>query len=112
MACLAALAACGSAPAPTARPVGEAAASEPQGRDPLRLLVKLVQPSTDPDAVARLVATTAGVPARHVSASSAQWHAVLLRCEGKAQCDDAVRRLRAERSAFEAVELDAKMRAF
>jgi hypothetical protein len=86
------------------------AADLPLAASPMRLLVKLVQPTSDPTAIAALVSRGAGVPARYIAASSAQWHAVGLECETARDCESALARLRADRGVFEAVERDERKR--
>jgi hypothetical protein len=86
-----------------------ACAAEPTAV-PLRVLVKLVHSSSDPAAIAGMVSRAAGVPARYVAASSPQWHALTLACDGPRECETALGRLRAERAAFEAVERDERKR--
>jgi hypothetical protein len=75
-----------------------------------RVLVKLVQPSSDAAAIARAVERAAGVPARYVASSSPQWHALALRCGAPGDCDAALQRLRADRASFEAVQRDERRR--
>jgi hypothetical protein len=99
--CLAGVAACAApdAAVATATPPSEA-----------RLLVKLAHPASDGAAIAREVGASAGVPARYLSSSSAQWHVVVLRCASSAECDAAVQRLRADTARIEAVQPDQRMR--
>ena len=87
-----------------------AACTTPAPAAELRVLVQLVQPASDPVAIARLVTHSAGVEARYLAASSASWHALALQCGRPATCDTALVRLRADRSAFEAVERDERKR--
>jgi hypothetical protein len=106
LACLAGVAACAS-PVPVAMaapPTASASSTE------LRLLAKLARPSTDAASIEREVSSAAGVPARHLSSTSPQWHALLLRCASAAECDAAVRRLRADAATFEAIQLDERRR--
>ena len=85
-----------------------ACAAEPSS--PMRLLVKLAQPSSDPAAIASLASRAAGVPARYLAASSPHWHAIALDCDGPLQCEAALERLRADRAVFDAVERDERKR--
>ena len=75
-----------------------------------RVLVKLAQPSADADAIARQAGQVSGVPVRYVAASSAQWHALALRCADAPACDAALRRLRADSRTYESVQLDERRR--
>jgi hypothetical protein len=86
-----------------------ACAAEP-ATGSLRVLVKLVQPGADPAAIAALTARSAQVPARYLTASSAQWHALSLECTSQRECEAALARLRADRAAFDAVERDERKR--
>lgn len=79
-------------------------------QSPLRLIVKLAQPSEDGAAIARQVSRSAGVPARYLAATSAAWHAVALDCDSARACEAALERLRADRRNFEAVERDDRKR--
>jgi hypothetical protein len=106
LACLAGVAAC-AAPAPAAPAAAPVAAA---GAGELRLLVKLAQPSTDPASIAREASAAAGVPARYLSGTSPQWHALALRCGSAAECDAALGRLRADGATFEAIQLDERRR--
>ncbi len=95
---LAALAACG-APADAASPQAD-----------LRLLVKLKEPSADGDAIARAAGAAAKRPARYLSSSGGQWHAIVVRCVAGADCDASIQRLRADAATFESVERDEPKR--
>ena len=79
-------------------------------QSPMRLIVKLAQPTEDGAAIARRVSQSAGVPARYLAATSAAWHAVALECDGAAACETALERLRADRRHFDAVERDERKR--
>ncbi len=79
-------------------------------KSPMRLIVKLAQPSEDGAAIARQVSRSAGVPARYLAATSAAWHAVALECDGAKACEAALERLRADSRHFEAVERDERKR--
>jgi hypothetical protein len=76
----------------------------------LRVLVRLARPSSDSAAIARLVSDRAGAPARYLGSSSLSWHALVLPCDGAAECDALLQRLRAERGAIDAVERDERKR--
>jgi hypothetical protein len=89
-----ALAACASEPAPEAR-----------------LLVKLVQPATDGDAIARQAAAIAGTSVAYAAAVSPQWHALRLRCASARDCAEAQQRLREQVSVYEVVQTDVRRRA-
>jgi len=88
-----------------ATPAGDA---QPSGET--RVLVKLVQPSTDTAAITRAVEQAARVPARYVASTSPQWHAFALRCGASDDCDAALERLRAEPTTFEAAQRDERRR--
>lgn len=96
--CLAvlALAACAAEPVPA-----------PSG---MSVLVKLAQPSADPAVVQAQVAAAAGRPARYLSAMSEAWHSVYLRCDGAADCDALLQRLRADGSRIAAAQRDERKR--
>ena len=79
-------------------------------QSPMRLIVKLTQPSEDGAAIARLVGRSAGVPARYLAATSAAWHVVALECDGASACEAALERLRADSRHFDAVERDERKR--
>ena len=79
-------------------------------QSPMRLIVKLAQPTEDGAAIARLVSQSAGVPARYLTATSAAWHAVAVECDGARACEAALKRLRADRRHFEAIERDERKR--
>ncbi len=94
--CLAALtlAACAAEPAPTG----------------MSVLVKLAQPAADAGAVAAQVSAAAGRPARYLSSSGGDWHGVYLRCQGAADCDALLQRLRADSARIAAVQRDERKR--
>jgi hypothetical protein len=75
---------------------------------PLRVLVKLVQPSEDPAAIAAEATRIAGVLVSHAAATSASWHALAVHCTNDAECHAAVARLRAAGTLYQAVELDGR----
>ena len=80
--------------------------------DGARLLLRVADPAAGGPAVARMATDAAGAPVDHIAAAGGGWHAVLVRCAGRA-CDAAIARLR--RSAegpgpIEAVETDARKR--
>ncbi|HEX7439599.1 MAG TPA: hypothetical protein VF319_05820 [Caldimonas sp.] len=76
----------------------------------MRVLVKLVRPSTDGAAIARQASGAASVPVRYLSATSAEWHALALGCGSAPACDAALQRLRADAATFAAVERDERRR--
>jgi hypothetical protein len=75
-----------------------------------RLLVKLQQPSADGEAIARHAADVARTPVRYIAATSAEWHALTLRCAREQDCDDAMQRLRADTSSYASVSEDGRRR--
>ena len=95
------LAAC-AAPVPAAAPAGPVAE--------LRVLVKLVQASSDTQAIAAQVAAAAGTHARYLAATSPQWHALMLVCAEPQACEAALRRLGENKTAFEVVQRDERRR--
>ena len=76
-----------------------------------RVMVKLVQPSTDADAIARRAGQAAGVAARYLAAVSPQWHSLGLACGDEARCGQALERLRADQAFFEVVERSERRQA-
>jgi hypothetical protein len=95
------LAAC-AAPMPGAAP-----ATAPAG---MRVLVKLTQASADTGAIAAQVTLAAGTQARYLSATSPQWHALVLQCADAQACEAAFQRLSADKAGFEAVQRDERRR--
>jgi hypothetical protein len=85
-----------------------ACAATPQDTE-LRILVKLAQPSTDSVAITRLVSDRAGAPARYSGSVSLVWHSLVLPC-ASIDCETLLQRLRAEHTAFSAVERDERKR--
>lgn len=75
-----------------------------------RVIVRLVQPSSDTDAVARLAAQTSGVTVRYAAAVSPERHALVLSCADEARCDEAVRRLQRDTAHFQSVQRDERRR--
>lgn len=94
-----ALSACAS-PAPAGEP----------GAVEVRLMVKPVRASSDGAVIAAEASRVAGVPAHYRSMVSANWHALSLRCPDAAACEQAIDRLRHDKTTFEAVELDGRKR--
>jgi len=78
-----------------------------EGAPSLRVMVKLARPSDDANAIAADAARVAGVPVTYAAATSTTWHALVLHCSA-ARCDDAIARLRAAGTAYQAVEIDAR----
>ena len=76
-----------------------------------RLLVKLAQPATDGEAIARQAAAIAGTPVAYAAAVSPQWHALRLRCASARECAAAQQRLREQVSVYEVVQRDERRRA-
>jgi len=99
------LVACGAQP-PSPVPVSSAAPASAE----LRVMVKLVNPSTDPRAIAAQVAAAAGTGARYLSATSPQWHALALVCGEPGACEAALQRLGDQKALFEAVQRDERKR--
>ncbi|MFT3664054.1 hypothetical protein [Piscinibacter sp.] len=91
-----ALAACAAEPAPA--PAG------------MSVLVKLAQPGADAARVAAQVGEAAGRPARYLASSGGDWHSVFLRCDGAADCDALLQRLRADGARIAAVQRDERKR--
>jgi hypothetical protein len=77
------------------------------GAAPLRVMVKLKHPSDDANAIVAEAGRVAGVPVTYAAATSTAWHALFLHCVG-ARCDDAIARLRAADTAYQAVEIDGR----
>jgi hypothetical protein len=71
-----------------------------------RVMVKLVQPSDDPQLIARQASAASGVPVQYLAAASPQWHSLRLQCADPAACALAVQRMRSDKSFFEAVQRD------
>lgn len=84
------------------------ACAAPAPETELRVLVKLAQPSSDTAAITRLVSSRAGVSARYFGSSGLAWHALRLPCDGVADCEAVLQRLRADRGAFDSVERDER----
>lgn len=90
-----------------------AGSSAPNGTamaETLQLIVKPVA-TLDESALAREVSASAGVPESSVaviSDSGGGWRAVQVRCPIAGKCQVVLERLRADRSRFSAVELDAR----
>jgi hypothetical protein len=75
-----------------------------------RVMVKLVHAGSDGETIARRAGQTAGVPARYLAPASPQWHSLSLACGDESRCAQALGRLRADTSFFEAVERDERRR--
>jgi hypothetical protein len=84
------------------------ACAAPVHETELRVLVKLAQPSSDTAAITRLVSSRAGVTASYFGSSGLAWHALRLPCDGAANCEAVLQRMRADRAAFEIVERDER----
>ena len=91
--------ACAVEPAPAPR---QAAGAE------WRVLVKLSQPSTDAEAIARRAGELSGVPVRYVAATSPQWHALALACGDDSACEAALQRLRAAAATYDSVQREQR----
>ena len=76
----------------------------------MSVLVKLAQPSADPAIVTAQVGAAAGRPVRYLAAMSEAWHSVYLRCEGAADCDALLQRLRADSARIAGVQRDERKR--
>jgi hypothetical protein len=88
-----------------------AASSGSSGSAPavdVRVLVRLVEPSTDAAAISAAATRHARVPVTYAAATSPSWHALALHCESAAQCDAALVRLRAAASTYSAVEIEGR----
>jgi hypothetical protein len=96
--CLAvlALAGCAAEPAPVQTGMG--------------VLVKLARPTAEPQAVVAEVEAAAGRPARYQSSVSEAWHALFLRCDGAADCEALLQRLRADTTRIAAAQRDERKR--
>ena len=62
-----------------------------------------------PAAIEQRASASAGVPAKYVAASGAQWHALILQCAAP-DCDAALQRLSADTARFSAVQRDERRR--
>ena len=91
--------------------IGMAACAAEPVQPELRVMVKLSQPATDPDVIARQAARVAGTAVRYAAAISPQWHALALSCADAAGCEAAMQRLRADTNTYEAVQRDERKRA-
>ena len=85
-------------------------ASAPPGGAEMRVLVKLVKASTNPDAVAAQVTVASGTQARYLAATSPQWHALALVCASAQACEAAFQRLGTNNAVFEVVQRDERKR--
>jgi len=83
-----------------------AGTSAPKGVD-VRILVKLVQPSDDSQAIATQASHAAGVPVGYAASVSSSWHSLSVHCVDAAACEAAIARLR-QNSAYAAVEPDGR----
>ena len=77
----------------------------------LRVVVKLVRPSEDTNAIADEATRRAGVAASYAAAVSASMHALVLHCADTSACDAAMARLRQASNVYETVEVDGRKRA-
>ncbi len=75
---------------------------------PLRVMVKLVRPAEDAASIGAEATRVAGVPVTYAAATSLAWHALYLHCTGGGQCEEAIARLRAAGSIYQAVEIDGR----
>ena len=88
-----------------------APASGPADNDgEMRVLVKLLQPSDDAEAIARAASAASGVPVRYLTAGGPPWHALALRCGDASACSAALARLRADTRTYAAVQRDERRR--
>jgi hypothetical protein len=78
----------------------------------LQVLVELIAPSDDGAQIAAEASRISGVAVRYVSATSSQWHALLLECATAADCEAALQRLREARDVYLAVQRDERERAY
>ena len=77
----------------------------------LRVLVKLVSPSSDGDAIATEASRRAGVPVRHAAAVSPEWHALWLQCADSMACEAAFASLQKADDTYRIVERDDRKTA-
>lgn len=96
--CIAVLALAGCAAPPAATPTG------------ISVLVRLVQPLSDAPVVAARVGAAAGRPARYLRPVGGDWHSLFLSCEGSADCDAVLQRLRDDRTVIAAAQRDERKR--
>ena len=87
-----------------------ACASELTAPTPMRLLVKLAQPSTDSAAITAQARAATGRAVRYVAATSERLHALSVDCSEPADCDAVLQRLRADTAFFETVQRDERKR--
>jgi len=73
-----------------------------------RVVVELVQPSSEGAQIARQAGDTAQLPARYVASVTDRRHVLVLRCLDEAQCRQAIDRLRADRSSYLHVDVDER----
>lgn len=74
----------------------------------VRVLVRLVQPSSDSRAISAAASQQARVPVTHAAAASPTLHALALHCDSAAQCDSAIERLRNASAVYAAVEIEGR----
>ena len=99
----------GSAPSRLASPAVVQATAPSRS---LQVLVKLITPSDDGARIAAEASRISGLTVRYVSATSPQWHALLIECATAADCEAAVKRLSEARDTYFAVQRDMRERAY
>lgn len=71
----------------------------------VRVIVELVQPSQNRDAVVRHAQQVAGVPVRYAAAVGPESHALQISCANESACQEALSKLRSD-AGFYSAELD------
>jgi len=74
----------------------------------VRVMVKLARPSIDAAAIAADASRASAHRVHYVAAVSEQWHVLSVSCDGAADCDGAVQRLREDSSRYAAVQRDQR----
>jgi len=78
----------------------------------LQVLVKLTAPSDDGAQIAAEASRISGLSVRYVSATSPQWHALLIECANAASCEAAMQRLSEARDVYLTVQRDERARVY
>jgi hypothetical protein len=99
----------GEEPGLVAHPAMVQATSPSRG---LQVLVKLTAPSDDGAQIAAEASRISGMTVRYLSATSPQWHALLIECATAAVCEAAVQRLSEARDVYLAVQRDERERGY
>ena len=74
----------------------------------LRIVVELVRPAVDGEAIAADAARIAGMSVRYAAAISPTRHVLFVQCGGSERCDAVLARLRANATLYRAVEIDGR----